>query len=231
MILTPNETDNKNRSQQHQEQRMARNTQPRGKISRRLGIPLSQITGKPVDKDPYARRPYPPGQHGAVVKRAISEFAVRLREKQRMRFHYELMEKQSRRYMEEARRAAGNTPLALVRLLESRLDVTVFRAGLASSLRQARQFVRHGHFRVDGERVDLPSYRVRPGQQIAAVPGREKHPTFMEARETGAQRGSVAYLEVVREKGEVKVLRRPELDEVPVQLDYGLIVEYYAQRL
>ena len=209
---------------------MARNTGPRGKRGRRLGIGLSEISGKPVDKDPLVRRPYPPGQHGPNDRANLSEFAVRLREKQRLKFHFELLERQCHRYFAAAKRLKGNTGNRMLDLIERRIDAVVFRSGLASSIREARQFVRHGHVRVDGTRVDIPSFIVRPGATLEFAPGFRGSLAVETAIARASRRTAPAYLETDLKLGRVRVLRAAEPGEVPLSLDMQLIVEFYAQR-
>ena len=142
---------------------MSKTTRTRSKtrLSRALGIALTPKAAKYLEKRPYA-----PGQHGRTRKKADSDFAVRLREKQRLRAQYGIREAQLRKTFQEAKRAEGLTGENLVELLEMRLDALVLRAGFARTIAQARQMVVHRHILVNGERVDRPSFRVKPGQQI-----------------------------------------------------------------
>ncbi|HEY7564410.1 MAG TPA: 30S ribosomal protein S4 [Acidimicrobiia bacterium] len=139
---------------------MARYTGPRHRACRRARTPLCQSKRCPVE-----RRPYPPGQHGrGRIKE--SDYQVQLREKQKLRAMYGVLERQFRRYYEIANRQGGITGENLLRILELRLDNIVWRAGFAATRPQARQLVNHGHFRVNGEKVDIPSYQLRPGDSI-----------------------------------------------------------------
>src|SRR5690625_4459133 len=140
---------------------MARYTGPTWKLSRRLGISLSG-TGKALQK-----RPYPPGRHGPNQRRNLSEYGLQLQEKQTLRHMYGLNERQFRRTFDEAGKMKGVHGENFMILLESRLDNIVYRLGLARTRRQARQLVNHGHIIVDGNRVDIPSYRLAPGQEIS----------------------------------------------------------------
>ncbi|TXK92160.1 30S ribosomal protein S4, partial [Parageobacillus sp. SY1] len=140
---------------------MARYTGPTWKISRRLGISLSG-TGKELQK-----RPYPPGQHGPSQRRKLSEYGLQLQEKQKLRHMYGVNERQFRKTFEEAGKMPGKHGENFMILLESRLDNLVYRLGFARTRRQARQLVTHGHILVDGNRVNIPSYRVKPGQTIS----------------------------------------------------------------
>src|SRR4028119_1479484 len=138
---------------------MSRYRGPRLRVVRRLGD-LPGLTRK------TPRRAYPPGQHGQARKKR-SEYAIRLEEKQKLRFNYGLTEKQLLRYVRKARRATGSTGQSLLQLLEMRLDNTVFRLGMAGTIPAARQLVNHGHVTVNGRVVDIPSYQCRPGEVIA----------------------------------------------------------------
>ncbi|WP_426755399.1 30S ribosomal protein S4 [Myxococcus sp. Y35] len=209
---------------------MARDLGPRGKMCRRLGIPLSRISGKDPDKDPVLRRPYPPGQHGATARTSVSDFARRLREKQKLKLYYGLLEKQCRQAFQEARSAPGNTGTVLLQLLESRLDAMVLRAGLATSIRQARQFVRHGYFQVNGKRTDIPSFRLKPGSEVRFHAAHLKLAVVQESFNRMKSRSVPAYIQVLGEGEGLRYLRLPEREEIPVDVNEPFIVEYYAQR-
>jgi len=210
---------------------VARNTGPRGRVCRRLGIALSNITAKDPDKDPSLRRPYPPGQHGATARPSVSDYGQRLREKQKLKLFYGLLEKQCRRAFLEARRSPGNTGTVLLQLLERRLDVVVLRSGLATSIRQARQFVRHGYLQVDGERVDIPSYRVRNGSEVRFASTHKDLLIVKECFERMKDRQVPGYLQVVEGGQGVRFVREAEREEIPVNVNAPFIVEFYAQRV
>ncbi|MEV0433763.1 MULTISPECIES: 30S ribosomal protein S4 [Nocardia] len=201
---------------------MARYTGPITRKSRRLRVDL--VGGDQA----FERRPYPPGQHGrARIKE--SEYLMQLQEKQKARFSYGVMEKQFRRYYEEANRLKGKTGDNLLRLLESRLDNVVYRAGLARTRRQARQLVSHGHFLVNGVKVDVPSYQV---SQYDIIDVREKSlPTlpFQVARETVGDRQVPGWLQVVPGRLRILVHQLPERAQIDVPLQEQLIVEYYSK--
>jgi len=203
-------------------------TRSKTRLSRALGIPLTPKAARYLEK-----RPYPPGEHGRTRRKADSDYAVRLREKQRLRAQYGIREAQLRRVFEEARKASGRTGEALVELLEMRLDALVLRAGFARTTAQARQMVVHRHILVDGQLVDRPSFRVKPGQMIHVKPKSEDMDPFQVA----AAGGHVdvlppvpGYLEVEIDKLQAVLTRRPKRDEVPVTCDVQLVVEYYAAR-
>lgn len=203
---------------------MARYTGPKHKLCRRVGEPLC---GSP--KCPALKRPYPPGQHGPNLRqRKLSEYGLRLLEKQKARYIYGLMERQFRRYFERASRARGKTGETLLKLLETRLDNLVYRMEFARTLRQARQLVTHGHFAVNGRKVNIPSYQVRPGDVISVREGSHNLAVIRENVET-ANPTRLPYLEVDLEKLQGKLLRMPERDEIPVNIDETLIVEFYSR--
>lgn len=198
------------------------------RLSRALGIPLTPKAARILEKRPYA-----PGQHGRTKRKSDSDYAVRLREKQRLRAQYGIREKQLRIAFEEARRTAGQTGENLVELLEMRLDALVLRAGFARTTAQARQFVVHRHILVDGKIVDRPSFRVKPGQLIHVKARSEGTDPFQVA----AAGGHVdvlppvpAYLDVQLDKLQARLVRRPKRAEVPVTVTEQLVVEYYAAR-
>lgn len=195
--------------------------------SRALGIPLT-----PKAEKYFERRPYGPGQHGRARKKQDSDYAVRLREKQRLRAQYNIREKQLLNAYKEAKRAEGQTGENLVGLLESRLDALVLRSGFARTITQARQMVVHRHIMVDGVRVDRPSFKVKPGQMIHVHPRSEKMDPFQVAA-TGANQdvlpATPAYLNVAIEKLQATLERKPERSEIPVTCEEQLVVEYYAR--
>lgn len=179
------------------------------------------------------KHPYPPGEHGRTKRKADSDYAVRLREKQRLRAQYGIREAQLRRVFEESQKSAGLTGENLVELLEMRLDAIVLRAGFARTTAQARQLVVHRHILVDGQRVDRPSFRVKPGQLVHVHTKSESLEPFQVAAAGGHSEllpPVPGYLDVQLEKLEVKLLRRPKRVEVPVTCEVQLVVEYYAAR-
>ncbi|MEH0110873.1 30S ribosomal protein S4 [Tersicoccus sp. MR15.9] len=195
--------------------------------SRALGIALTPKAAKY-----FERRPYPPGEHGRARRKQDSDYAVRLREKQRLRAQYGIREKQLERVFVEARRTEGLTGENLIELLEMRLDALVLRAGFARTMAQARQMVTHRHIMVDGRRVDIPSFRVKEGQTIHVHERSEKMTPFQVAA-AGAHRDVLptlpGYLDVSLEKLQARLVRRPKRSEVPVTCEEQLVVEYYAR--
>lgn len=197
------------------------------RLSRALGIALTPKAQRYLDK-----RPYGPGEHGRARRRNESDYAVRLKEKQRLRAQYNIREAQMRRAFEEARRMTGQTGDNLVTLLESRLDALVLRSGFARTMPQARQIVVHRHILVDGKIVDRPSFRVKPGQVIQVKPTSQVKDPFQVAA-AGAHRDVLpevpGYLDVELEKLQATLTRKPERDEVPIICDVQLVVEHYSR--
>lgn len=201
---------------------MARQTGPRHKACRRARTPLCQSKKCPVDK-----RPYPPGQHGRGRIRE-SDYLVQLREKQKLRYMYGVLEKQFRRYYELASRQPGITGENLLRLLESRLDNVVWRSGLASTRPQARQLVNHGHFRVNGKKVDIPSYRVRRGDVVTL---KDRSSELIVVQHSVDTLGRVVpdWLEVEYKARKVVVRDLPNRDQIDTAVNEQLVVELYSK--
>lgn len=206
---------------------MARYTGPVCKLCRREGTKL-YLKGEKcfTDKCPVARRAYPPGQHGQG-RRKLSEYGVQLREKQKARRTYGVMEGQFSRYFEKAENKKGVTGELLLQMLERRLDNVVYRMGFASSRAEARQLVRHNHFSVNGRRVNIPSFSVKPGDVIEVRPESRQKARFKEMAE--ATRGVPAWLEVSSEAMKGTVVRLPNREEVDTPVQEQLIVEYYSR--
>lgn len=200
---------------------MARYTGPSWKISRRLGISLSG-TGKELEKRPYA-----PGQHGPNQRKKLTEYGLQLQEKQKLRFMYGLNERQFHNTFIKAGKMKGVHGENFMILLESRLDNLVYRLGLARTRRQARQLVNHGHILVDGRRVDIPSYIVKPGQTIGV---REKSRNLQIIKEAIDVNNFVPdFLTFDAEKLEGTYSRLPERSELPAEINESFIVEYYSR--
>jgi small subunit ribosomal protein S4 len=200
------------------------NSRPKARLSRALGIPLTPKTVKY-----FERRPFPPGVHGRGRRKA-SDYQVRLLEKQRLRHQYNISEKQMRRAYDDAHRGEGKTGETMVTLLERRLDATVHRAGLARTIYQARQLVAHGHFLVDGHKVDRPSYRLVPGQVIEVRERSRQKPPFVIAAGGAHLDGPTApYLSTALEELRTTMVREPQRSEIPVLCDEQLVVEFYAR--
>lgn len=204
----------------HQSRRVVRR-------SRALGLPLT-----PKAERFWERRPYAPGEHGRTRRPRRSDYADQLLEKQRLRAQYGVREKQLRRVVAEAKQRDGRTGDVLVQLLETRLDAVVLRSGLAHTIAQARQTVVHRHVTVDGQLVDKPSYRVRPGQ-VVSVRERSRAMTPFVIAAAGGHREVLPavpqYLTLGADGLSVQVTREPRRAEVPVTCDVALVVEYYAR--
>ncbi|MFI5897236.1 30S ribosomal protein S4 [Actinoplanes sp. NPDC051513] len=200
------------------------NSRPKAKLSRALGIPLTPKCVKYFEK-----RPFPPGVHGRS-RRKSSDYQVRLLEKQRLRHQYNISEAQMRKAYEDAHRVEGKTGEAMVSLLERRLDAVVHRAGLARTTYQARQLVVHGHFTVDGKKVDRPGFRLKPGQVVQVRESSRQKPPFQIAASGAHLDGPTApYLSTAVEELRTQVLRVPVRKEIPVLCDEQLVVEFYAR--
>ena len=201
---------------------MARYTGPATRISRRLN---TDLVGGDTS---FERRPYPPCQHGrSRIKQ--SEYLLQLQEKQKAKYSYGVLEKQFRRYYEEAVRRPGKTGDNLLQILESRLDNVVYRSGLARTRRAARQLVSHGHFLVNGEKVNIPSYRVTQYDIIDIKPKSLETTPFLIARETQGDRPIPGWLQVVPNRLRVLVHQLPERSQIDVPLQEQLIVELYSK--
>jgi small subunit ribosomal protein S4 len=201
---------------------MARYTGPRHKACRRARTPLCQSKKCPVD-----RRPYPPGQHGRGRIRE-SDYLVQLREKQKLRTMYGVLERQFRRYYEEAARRPGITGDNLLQLLEQRLDNVVWRSGLTATRPQARQLVNHGHFRVNGKKVDIPSYQVRPGD-IVTIKDRSQNIIVVQHAVDTQDRVVPDWIQVDPGERKVVVQDHPRRDQIDTAINEQLIVELYSK--
>lgn len=199
-----------------------RYTGPSWKVSRRLGISLSG-TGKEL-----ARRPYAPGQHGQNNRRKLSEYGLQLQEKQKLRMTYGLSERQFYNlFLKAGKIREGKHGDNFMIMLERRLDNVVYRLGLATTRRQARQLVNHGHITVDGKRLDIPSYEVKPGQVISL---RERSMNLQIVKDAlEAVVGRPAFVSFDENKMEGSLVRLPEREELDANIDESLIVEYYNQ--
>ena len=202
-----------------------RYTGPKVRLSRRAGTPL---TRKAVSY--FEKRPYPPGEHGRRVRRNSSDYAVRQAEKQKVRWYYDLTEKQMLRVYESAKKRPGRTGEEMLAELELRLATVVLRAGLAASIYAARQFVNHGHVKVNGQRVNIASYRVKEGD-VVAVRERSRQLAIVLEAVALTERDVPDYLEVDHNKMTATFVRTPALGDVPyaVQMEPNLVVEFYAK--
>jgi len=201
---------------------MARYTGPRTKVSRRARQLLDENKAKYFD-----RRPYPPGDHGRGRIRE-SQYLIQLREKQKLRFMYGVLEKQFRRYYKEAARQSGITGTNLLVILETRLDNVVYRSGLARTRPQARQLVNHGHFLVNGRRVDIPSYQVRGGDVVTVKERSLEILPILHAVDTG-DRTVPEWMDVETDERKITIKDLPSREQIDTEIQEQLIVELYSK--
>jgi small subunit ribosomal protein S4 len=208
---------------------LARYTDSVCRLCRREGLKLF-LKGERcyTDKCAIERRNYPPGEHGQARSK-FSEYAIQLREKQKVKRMYGLMEGQFRRYFEVAERSRGITGETLLLLLEQRFDNMIYRMGFATSRAEARQLVRHGHFLVDGRKVDIPSYRVGLGQVVSVRERSRAVTRIVEAMEQAERRGVPEWLEVSREAFSARVKALPTRADLTMPINEKLVVELYSK--
>jgi small subunit ribosomal protein S4 len=206
---------------------MARDSSPQCKQCRREGQKLF-LKGERclTDKCGVERRSYPPGEHGRGRQKQ-SEYRLQLREKQKAKRYYGVLERQFARYYEKASRQPGITGENLLTLLECRLDNVLVRLGFATSRRQARQLIRHGHWQINGRRVDIPSYQISPDDVISIKSGTSAEPTVRVATELIST--VPPWLQADHDSLTAKVLRLPERDEIDAPVSEQLIVELYSK--
>jgi len=209
---------------------MARYTGPVCRLCRREGMKL-YLKGEKcyTDKCPFEKRPYPPGQHGRA-RRKLTQYAIQLRSKQTMKRIYGILEKQFKNYFVKAQKMAGDTRENLVRFVESRLDNVVYRMGFAVNRRQARQLVNHGHFLVNGKKVDIPSYLLKPGDVVEVREKSRDIQPVKDAIEFNRDKNRVPWIEVDYDNYRGTYLRHPKLEEVTdLPVDVQTIVEFYSR--
>lgn len=198
-------------------------TGPKVRLARRLGVPLTAKAARIMEK-----KPNPPGQHGRTQqgRRKISDYGKQLIEKQRLRAQYNIHERQMRNYYARAVRKKGVTGEVILQMLESRLDAFVYRAGLARTIYHARQFVSHGHVLVDGKRVNLPAFELKPNQ-VVSVRGKSRQiPDLQIALD---EANPPDYISLSKPEMSAQLVRLPNRDEVPVICQLQLVVEYYSR--
>lgn len=200
---------------------MAKYTGPKVRLSRRIGIALTPKAIKVME-----RRPSGPGQHGKSRRGKVSNYGIQLAEKQKLRFHYNISEKALRSYFQKAKKKKGNTVDNLFQLLESRLDTLALRSGFAPTIYSARQLVNHGHLKVNGKKVNLAGYLVKDTDIISVTDKGKKIP-FLES--SFASTNAPAYLEVDKAQFASRFVKKPERNEVPVQCEAALVVEFYSK--
>lgn len=212
---------------------MARYTGPVCKLCRREGEKLFLKGSRCLSpKCAIERRNYPAGSHGKDTqfrRGRSSDYAVQLREKQKVRRIYGILERQFRRYFRDALRRPGLTGANLLSMLESRLDNAVFRLGFADSRSQARQLVQHGHFVVNGRRTNVPSYILRPGDRVEVREGSTKRAYFRAVREAAGERPTPEWIARDTAKLSAEIVRAPERRDIDMTINEQLIVEYYSR--
>ncbi len=204
---------------------MARYTGPRVRVSRRIGFNVFE--NKKGDKA-LQDRPYPPGENGRKRMRE-TDYGTQLKEKQKVRYMYGVMEKQFRNYYKKAARMSGITGENLLILLESRLDNVIYRSGFASSRPQARQLVSHRHFKINGKLVDIPSIQVKQGDKIEIKDKSQDMILVQHSIDTGQDREEAAWLKVDKNKKNIEVLSTPSRSDASHQIEEQLIVELYSK--
>lgn len=205
---------------------MGRYRGPAVKLSRREGLNLTET---PKVQRYMERRPYVPGQHGPGRRKKLTDYAVRLREKQKLRFMYGISEKQFQRLFDEAVRRDGATGEVFLQLLESRLDNVVYRLGIAHTRRQARQFVGHGHITVNNKKVDIPSYRVQVGDQIA-VKSKSRNIQFIKDNvEARRSQSPLPWLDFEADSMKGTFSRLPDAEDINTPVNILQIIEYYSR--
>ncbi len=203
---------------------MARSTGSIVKQSRKLGIALSPKASKFME-----RRPYGPGQHGKGRRQKTSEYGLQLKEKQKMKYIYGVLERQFRNYFEKATHMKGKTGDNLIKLLEQRFDNTVYRLGLAPTRRAARQLVTHGHFRVNNTKVNIPSYQLRPGDVISVREKSRQLDVVHNAMKRVKDASMYGWVSLDKAAMSGTFLRVPEREETPLLANEQLVVELYSK--
>jgi small subunit ribosomal protein S4 len=207
---------------------MARYTGSVCKLCRREGQKLFLKGERCYFKCAFERRNYPPGQHGQIREKQ-KDYGIRLREKQKMRRIYGILERQFRRYFHLAERQKGVTGENLLRILESRFDNIVYRAGLAASRAEARQLVLHNHFTINSRKVNIPSYLTKAGDAIQVRDKSTSVDKIQRAMDAAQQRGIPEWLELDRDRMQVTIKALPSRDQVPESIEEQLVVELYSK--
>lgn len=182
-----------------------------------------------TDKCAFTRRGYPPGSHGKVGRRKLTSYAIQLREKQKVKAIYGILERQFRKIFNDATRKAGNPGENLLIALEKRLDNVVYQLGITSSRSHARQLIRHGHILVNDRKIDIPSYMVKDNQAIKLAEAQKKNPLVKKALEERDPERIVSWLKLDKEKITGTVLRSPKREDILLPIQENLIVELYSK--
>ncbi|MBW6513815.1 MAG: 30S ribosomal protein S4 [Candidatus Syntrophosphaera sp.] len=205
---------------------MARYTGPRAKLCRKFG---ENIYGSAKYDKILNKRKFPPGQHGKNMRRKASDYSIHLKEKQKLRNIYCLLEKQFKNYFVKSAKMSGVTGDNLLQMLERRLDNTVYRLGFATTRMQARQFVNHGHFMVNGKKVDIPSFLLKDGDIIEVRPKSKGMKLLAEAMESSEVSSPYPWLTVDKENMRGQFVNIPAAAEIPNTVEMRLIVEFYSK--
>jgi small subunit ribosomal protein S4 len=209
---------------------MARYTGPKCKLCRREGEKLFLKGARcSTSKCAFDKRKFPPGQHGPTSRKKVTDYQIHLREKQKARRIYGVLERQFRNYFASAEKKVGVTGKNLMELLERRLDNVVYRMGFASSRNSARQLVRHGHVNVNGRKVDIPSYLVKPATTIEIRLGSRSNSQIQESLESITDTARYAWLSVDKAQFKGEFLYVPKREEIGLDINDNLIVEYYSK--
>lgn len=206
--------------------RMPRKIGARLRQVRRLGTPLPGLTQKSTE-----RKPYPPGQRPVRYRRTLSNYALQLNEKQKLRMHYGVPESQFRNYVRKAMRTAGSTTANLPVLLEHRLDNVVFRLGWAPTIVAARQIVGHGHIQVNHKQVNIPSFHVSQGDSLSIAQKSLDQPTIAESLQHGPSLRIPSFLKLHQNKTEAECIGQAVRDDIPVIYEDHLVIEFYATKI
>lgn len=205
---------------------MARYTGPRAKLCRKFG---ENIFGTAKYDRILNKRKFPAGQHGKNMRRKLSDYGIHLKEKQKLRYTYCLLEKQFRNYFVKAAKMSGVTGDNLLQMLERRMDNVVYRLGFATTRMQARQFVNHGHFMVNGRKVDIPSQLLKAGDIVEVRPASRGMKMLVEAMERTESSSPYSWLSVDKEHMRGQFIQIPAASEIPNTVDLRLIVEFYSK--
>jgi len=197
---------------------------PKVRVARALGIPLTAKAIRIME-----HRPATPGQHGLNRKRSPSVFKTQLMEKQRLKAIYNLSESQLKRYFKEAQHSPENTGDILLRLLECRVDSAIFRMGFANTIYAARQYISHGHFKINGKRTNTPSQRLKPGMEVTIREKSKNHPQIIDALTHSQSVQVPEYYEINKVKMEGRLVALPQREQVPITINEQLVVEYYSR--
>jgi len=204
---------------------MGRNLKPRHKASRRFGENVADTV-----KSPLAKKPYPPGMHGPKKTFAkVSEYGRQLKEKQKAKVIYGILEKQFRLTFSKASKMSGDLGINLLLLLETRLDNIIFRSGLAPTRRLARQLVTHAHFTIDGKKIDIPSFRVKPGQVIKVKENKLKKAYWKNILEKINDVEAAGWLSLDKKDMTITISSLPNKDDLPQNIETHLIVDFYSR--